>query len=176
MKWFFLVILCQILFSLPSYGDPLQVMRVDYRPSAESPSCGLLRQRALEREKVLRELKILMADRLTGENQSLLLMNTLLGNKFFLAPEVWQDESVEVDLYAFVPKALEERLRSDGLESIFLSLKGPGVFWKSLVGQFPWVEYLPEKKLLHLKYFIYQNTFCGEESLPPVSLEWVASN
>lgn len=141
-------------------SETLSILSVAYSHPKEMSSCGLLRQRAIERMKVIRELEV--ADILDSNN--------LLTNKYFLDANVWQDEVVAVLVTATLSEGLAEQLRVYGLPGTFLELNGPGVVWHSYLSQMPEglsYSFDLERRLVEVRYQVYQNIFCDESQAQP---------
>ncbi|MBX3022681.1 MAG: hypothetical protein KF799_13495 [Bdellovibrionales bacterium] len=168
-------LLFALLLSFSAHAEDLTVSGLLLHARPGSPSCGLLKHREIEREKVLRELVELQRQSARGQAQALLLTNTLLINRFFLDRSVWADESVLVQFVVTIPDALHAEIERVGLDHIFLSLHGPGFTWQSYAGQVPEdlaLVYMSEFRTLHVSYPIYQSELCfGALRTPEVA--WI---
>jgi hypothetical protein len=160
-----LFILSFFLSSWAFAQTALVVDQVSYSPAAQSISCQLLRQRELERAKVIRELDYLSAD-----ESRVALSNNLLSNKLFLPDEVWRDASVSVELKVQVPQALADQISMHGLGKTSLITEGPGFVWQSYTTQLPeefTIQYDAAAQILDLRYLVYQNVYCLDELWTP---------
>ena len=158
-------------------GQPLVVTDISFREIAEHPSCSLLQHRAWQREKVLRELAYLMQLEDLSTIDRVLSENTLIQNKFFLDPSVWQDPSTSVRLILETNQDFTAEVAKSGLDKTFLSIKAPGLQWTSPIGQLPddiTLSYDGLENKIVLEYPIYINDFC-QKANQPIEVTWLSA-
>lgn len=151
MKWLFLG-----LFGVMSVcqAEMLSVGNVEYIVQPGSPSCKILRHRAKEREKVLRESA---------------------HEKHFLDREQWTERTSIVQFSADLPYGFDRYVIDKGLSSVLFRIRGPGIHWKSYATQPPedlFIELDWQNRRIHVEYKIYQSEICAADPLPPV-MEWI---
>ena len=168
-----MILLLTLFLSVFARAEGLEVVSVEYRPSPQSVSCGLLHQRELEREKVIRELAYLIKSGQHGQPEAMLHSNNLLTNKLFMPNEVWRDLSAEVLVTAkFSDAMLEEFDRAQGFP--FISVIAPGFVWESYANQLPdqmSIEIDKQQRLVQIRYAIYLNVLCGNHHDFP-KIDW----
>lgn len=149
------------------HAEVLETVEVRYVPPPAGPSCGLLKHREAEREKVVREQAQL-------RGRELLRLNHLLLNKLFMPGETWRDESVFVQVKVKITDALSREIENVGLDGIYLSLDAPGLKWESYSFQTPLgMNVLVDGAgSLLLTYQIYLNVLCLDKLEVP-SVEWI---
>lgn len=168
-------LLLAILFSGFAHAEVLQVESVQYTKPAQSASCGLLKQRELERQKVIRELEYLQKLAAKGKSAAILLGNNLLVNKLFMPNETWRDLNAQVSVTVKIPDLMMQEITASGARNLYLAVVGPGFVWQSFAFQIPpemAVRVDTEAKLLHVQYHTYLNVICLEKLKEP-RIEWI---
>jgi len=166
--------LSAILISMTAPAETLELTSVHYFMPKSAPSCGLLHQRELEREKVMRELAETMK-RLKTDERELISLKCLLTNKWFMPDDTWVDDSVDVGVSVVIPPAMKAEIAQLGFANIFISTRGPGFVWQSLASQLPdEVSMLLDSDGQHLNihYPTYLNSSCERPLRDPV-VEWI---
>lgn len=161
-------ILFVILFSFQSFAENLNVLDFEVRIPDKAPSCTLLKHRALERQKVIRELDHL-------QHNEILQLNQLLTNKLFIDKKIWQDASVPVWFSVEVPDSIAATIESKGFDNMVFSLKGAGLNWTSYSWQTPTgyeLEYDPTQKIIYGHYLIYHVELCLGDELN-LEFKWI---
>lgn len=159
--------LLALLTAFYVHADVLETVEVRYVPPPAAPSCGLLRAREVQREKVVREQA-----RLRGRD--VLLVNQLLVNKLFMPAESWRDESVFVQAKVKMTGGLEKEIEERGLDGIYLSTDAPGLKWESYSFQTPagMSISMDGDGYLYISYEIYLNLLCLDKLESP-RVEWI---
>ncbi len=164
-----------LLISWPAMAVELSVTGVEYFRPADMGSCGLLRARELERQKVIRELIHLNRLAQKGRTAALLEANHLLVNKLFMPDETWRDLHAEVVVTAAVPEGMRREIERVGVGQVFLSTRAPGFVWHSFIYQLPpemAIEADVAAGVIRVRYRTYLNVLC-EEPLPAPQLDWI---
>ncbi len=149
------------------HAESLQLLDMHYNYPVQTASCGLLKHRERERQKVIRELK--HAELLQGDN--------LLLNKLFMPGETWRDLSAEVILTVQMTEPMIQEASSIGVQNLYLSVEAPGFVWQSFAFQIPNEMHINvdvQAKFVHIRYLTYFNVLCLDKPKPPV-VEWVHS-
>lgn len=148
-------------------AETLQLVGMHYNYPPQTASCGLLKRRELERQKVIREL----------QHAALLQGDNLLLNKFFMPNETWRDLSAEVVVTAKMPEPMLKEASAKGTENLYLSIEAPGFVWQSYAFQIPnemHVDVDRETKLIRIRYLTYFNVLCLDKPQQPF-IEWIPS-
>lgn len=163
--------LLAFLFSLSAHAaTELKVIDVEYIQPADLGSCGLLRAREVEREKVIRELIYLNRLAQKGRASALLHANHLLVNKLFMPKETWQDLNAEAIVSAEIPEEMKAEIGRLGIERVFLTTKAPGFVWQSFLYQTPpemGVSVDLAAGILQVRYKTYLTVFCQPQLTAP---------
>lgn len=145
-------------------AETLDLVSMHYNYPEQTASCGMLKHRELERQKVIRELK----------HADLLQANNLLLNKLFMPNETWRDLSAEVVVIAKMPEAMLQEASNIGEKKLYFSIEGPGFVWQSYAFQIPnemRIEFDMDAKLIRFRYLTYFNVLCLEKPIQP-TVEW----
>lgn len=159
------------------HAESLQLMDVQYHYPAQSASCGILKHRELERQKVIRELEHMRKLAKQGQYAAILQGNNLLVNKLFMPNETWRDLSVEVILTIKMTKAMIQEASTIGSGSLYLSVEAPGFIWQSYTNQIPHemnVVLNINESLMSIRYLTYYNVLCLDQNFVPV-VQWIPS-
>lgn len=168
MSWLFI-----LFFSLKSGAETLGLVDVEYTSPPAAVSCGLLRQRELERLKVIRELEHLTVTAQKGQALGLLEVNNLLTNKLFMPTEDWSDEVVSVLVTVRKAGPGMERSLGQGFDQTFLVVRGPGFIWQSFANQLPpGMSVEDAGEFLKIRYLTYRNVLCLDRLENP-TVEWI---
>lgn len=158
-----MILLLTFFLSVFARAEGLEVVSVEYHPTPQAVSCGLLHQRELEREKVIRELAQMIKSGLHGQPEAMLLSNNMLTNKLFMPNEVWRDLSAEVLVAAKISDRMLAELER-GQSFPFISVIAPGFVWESYANQLPdemSIEIDKGNRLVRIHYAIYLNVLCS---------------
>lgn len=156
-------------------SETLELAGVEYLKPKESASCGLLRQREIERQKVIRELDHLGKLAIKGQGRALLQTGNLLTNKMFMPDDAWRDLNFQVTVFAKMSPAMVQEVRKDGADLLYFSIHGPGVVWQSYAYQVPSeleIEVDLTAQRLRISYPTYLNVLCSTPLSAPV-VEWI---
>lgn len=161
-----------LLISMVAPAETLELTQTQYFAPTGSPSCGLLHQRDLERQKVMRELSYLFKS-LKQNERALVPLDNLLTNKLFMPKDTWMDDSVEVAVSAAIPDDMQAEITQIGLANVFIRTDAPGFVWQSLAAQIPEdVSILQFGNQLIVRYKTYLNSSC-ESPLRAPTVEWI---
>jgi hypothetical protein len=166
-----------LLISIVAPAETLELTSTEYLAPPAAPSCGLLHQRELEREKVMREFVYLMGT-LRKNERALVPLNCLMTNKFFMPKDTWEDDSVEVAVTAKISDEMRAEIKRIGFKNVFIRTDGPGFIWQSEAGQLPDEVSIiedPDGQDLDIRYKTYLNAAC-ERPLRPTTVEWIPQN
>jgi len=162
--------LLALFFAAFVHAEILETVEVRHLPPPAAPSCGLLRYREAEREKVVRE---------HGElrGREILRANHLLLNKLFMPGDTWRDESVFVRVTVKISEEMNREIERLGLDGIYLSLDAPGLVWESYSFQTPngMSVSMDGEGNLYVTYLTYQNVMCLDNPRSPV-IEWIPAS
>lgn len=164
-----------LLFNSEVFAEILPLTGVQYLRPIQSASCGLLKQRELEREKVIRELEYLNKLAKQGKSTALLLANNLLLNKLFMPNETWRDQSARVVVQLNIPEGVVSEIAASGVGNLYLAIHGPGFVWQSFAYQIPpemSVSVDMAAKTMQIEYLTYLNVICLGDKLVPPQVEW----
>lgn len=156
-----------LIYASSVHAETLEIVNVHYNYPEQTASCGILKHREIERQKVIRELK----------HADLLQVNNLLLNKMFMPNETWRDLSAEVVLTVKMTQPMLQEAALVGEKNMYFSVEGPGFVWQSYAFQIPdemKIEVDKNTKLLRIRYLTYFNLLCLEQPMQPI-IEWFAS-
>lgn len=173
---FLTLFLNQFLFS--QWGQPLSVDSVKFELVSHRPSCRLLKYRALEREKVIRELKHLMGLDSDDSAAHFMDLDYLINNKLFLDHSLWDDYSARIRFEVKIDDNFKNAANQYSFNNLFISLNAPGLSWTSHPDQTPQelsIEYNKESGLITVSYPLYLNSYCLSASESP-EVRWFGPN
>ncbi len=119
-----------------SEGLDLELQSTAYRwiSEGEAPSCGLMRARAEQRKKLIREYRHYV-ENLPADFDEFFVDSFLL-NRYFLDYDLWNAETVEVEHRWLVPEDAKADLFSRKDETYFW-LESDGINWVATHSMFP---------------------------------------
>lgn len=169
------VYLIILISTLWAGNESLNVLDRQIHEYVEQASCRLLRHRELERQKVLRELNHLKNEDFSDVFLHFAMLNYFSTNQIFFDRSIWQDESIKVQLTLDLSKAFRGQVEAQGLENIFISIRGQGVQWVGRVKNFPasFKFEIDDLGKLVVSYRIYRAQLCFEEPVDPDIL-WIS--
>ena len=176
MRLLFLIVL---FFSSPLLAGELKVLSSEYFVPDNVPSCKILSYRALQREKMIRELTHIKEIEQGSEVDKLMKRNYLHINKEFLDHELAVDEVVEVSHLFKVSDVFKAEIESVSLENTILKIDSVGMYWKGPIFNFPDdVEIIKESEdTISIHYKIYLDTHCKlGEQLPLIEFIPIEEN
>lgn len=162
--------------ALAFHGQALPIEDLELLVNHQSPSCLLLKHRAKERQKVIREIRHLMGITTSNPVTKFMEEDTLIKNKVFLDEKLWNAPAVEVVFRAKITKQMKEATLEHGFDNIILSVRSNGFSWTSHPQQFPKdVTLSYNDRILQIRYPIYMNSYCEDPQDEP-SVQWLHPN
>ncbi len=146
----------------------LELQSTEYRwiSEGEAPSCGLMRARAEQRKKLIREYRHYVGN-LPADFDDFFVDSFLL-NRYFLDYDLWNAETIEVEHRWLVPEEVAADLFNRKDETYFW-LESDGINWVATQEMYPeeaQFEFRAESNEVVTYHTTYYVDFCEPQEAP----------